>query len=206
MSTRTAVVRRGGGPWVRPSRPTVSLPLSVPLIAGVVGALPLFVAAQPGEGTRDVAFWLQRGAAPGACQPLAAAASRWHQLVAGCHVPAANRCQSVVATPIVRRLARWHSRNRQRPWSEGLVAAQAAGQAAEAVRGRASSVRHSAQWMPSGGGAWVRERSVPHRSSWRGLPQRRQASCRAAAFFLLLPPAARFRVVPVAQLHAVRVG
>jgi hypothetical protein len=43
----------------RPSRPPLSLPLSVPLIGGVVGALPLFVAAQPGEGTRDTAFWLQ---------------------------------------------------------------------------------------------------------------------------------------------------
>ncbi|MGP4110645.1 hypothetical protein ACTWP5_06975 [Streptomyces sp. 4N509B] len=55
MAVETA--RRGG--WTRPSRPPLSLPLSVPLIAAVVGALPLFVAAQPGEGSRDTTFWLQ---------------------------------------------------------------------------------------------------------------------------------------------------
>ncbi|MEO3752330.1 O-antigen polymerase [Streptomyces sp. B6B3] len=42
-----------------PTRPLLSLPLSVPLIGLIVGGLPLFVAAQPGEGTRDTAFWLQ---------------------------------------------------------------------------------------------------------------------------------------------------
>lgn len=45
--------------WLRPSRPPLSLPLSVPLISAVVGALPLVVAAQPGEGVRDTTFWLQ---------------------------------------------------------------------------------------------------------------------------------------------------
>jgi hypothetical protein len=57
----TEAARRGtwGVRPVRPSRPPVSLPLSVPLIGGVVGALPLLVAAQPGVGTRDTTFWLQ---------------------------------------------------------------------------------------------------------------------------------------------------
>jgi hypothetical protein len=40
-------------------RPLLSLPLSVPLIAAVTAGLPLAVAAQPGEGARDTAFWLQ---------------------------------------------------------------------------------------------------------------------------------------------------
>lgn len=51
------------GVWRRsrvvPSRPLLSLPLSVPLIAGITGVLPLAVAAQQGEGTRDATFWLQ---------------------------------------------------------------------------------------------------------------------------------------------------
>ncbi|WP_234320416.1 O-antigen polymerase [Streptomyces sp. SBT349] len=42
-----------------PGRAVLSRPLSVPLIGGLVGALPLAVAAQPGEGLRDTAFWLQ---------------------------------------------------------------------------------------------------------------------------------------------------
>lgn len=37
----------------------LSRPLSVPLIAGIVVLLPLFVATRPGEGFRDAAFWLQ---------------------------------------------------------------------------------------------------------------------------------------------------
>lgn len=37
----------------------LSRALSVPLIAAVVGVLPLFVAVQPGAGVRDAAFWLQ---------------------------------------------------------------------------------------------------------------------------------------------------
>ncbi|MFI9461264.1 hypothetical protein [Streptomyces xiamenensis] len=40
-------------------RAVLSRPLSVPLVAGVVGLLPFAVAAQPGEGVRDTAFWLQ---------------------------------------------------------------------------------------------------------------------------------------------------
>ncbi|WP_234347781.1 O-antigen polymerase [Streptomyces specialis] len=42
-----------------PGRAVLSRPLSVPLIAGVVGVLPLAVAAQPGEGVRDATFYLQ---------------------------------------------------------------------------------------------------------------------------------------------------
>ncbi|MDT0344535.1 hypothetical protein [Streptomyces litchfieldiae] len=42
-----------------PSRAVLSRPLSVPLIGGVVGILPLAVAAQPGEGLRDTTYWLQ---------------------------------------------------------------------------------------------------------------------------------------------------
>ncbi|RBM19078.1 O-antigen polymerase [Streptomyces sp. PT12] len=42
-----------------PSRAVLSRPLSVPLISGIVGVLPLAVAAQPGEGLRDTTFWLQ---------------------------------------------------------------------------------------------------------------------------------------------------
>ncbi|WP_129839583.1 hypothetical protein [Streptomyces sp. RFCAC02] len=42
-----------------PPRAVLSRALSVPLIAGLVGALPLAVAAQPGEGVRDTAYWLQ---------------------------------------------------------------------------------------------------------------------------------------------------
>ncbi|MFD5319711.1 O-antigen polymerase [Streptomyces sp. NPDC127098] len=42
-----------------PSRAVLSRPLSVPLIGGLVGILPLAVAAQPGEGVRDTTFWLQ---------------------------------------------------------------------------------------------------------------------------------------------------
>ncbi|WP_370592727.1 O-antigen polymerase [Streptomyces sp. NBRC 109706] len=42
-----------------PQRAVLSRPLSVPLIATVVGALPLAVAAQPGPGLRDTTFWLQ---------------------------------------------------------------------------------------------------------------------------------------------------
>ncbi|GAA1897890.1 hypothetical protein GCM10009716_04800 [Streptomyces sodiiphilus] len=40
-------------------RAVLSRPLSVPLVAGVVGILPLAVTAQPGEGVRDATFWLQ---------------------------------------------------------------------------------------------------------------------------------------------------
>ncbi|MDT0264796.1 hypothetical protein RM844_00675 [Streptomyces sp. DSM 44915] len=42
-----------------PRRAVLSRPLSVPLIATVVGALPLAVAAQQGSGLRDATFWLQ---------------------------------------------------------------------------------------------------------------------------------------------------
>ncbi|UCM87550.1 hypothetical protein [Streptomyces marincola] len=42
-----------------PGRAVLSRPLSVPLIGGLVGALPLVVAAQPGVGLRDTTFWLQ---------------------------------------------------------------------------------------------------------------------------------------------------
>ncbi|MDT0444223.1 hypothetical protein [Streptomyces johnsoniae] len=42
-----------------PGRAVLSRPLSVPLIGGIVGMLPLAVAAQPGEGLRDTTFWLQ---------------------------------------------------------------------------------------------------------------------------------------------------
>ncbi|MFB4194282.1 hypothetical protein [Streptomyces carpaticus] len=48
----------GPGPGLG-QRAVLSRPLSVPLVAGVVGLLPLAVAAQPGEGVRDTAFWLQ---------------------------------------------------------------------------------------------------------------------------------------------------
>lgn len=40
-------------------RAGLSRPLSLPLIGGVVVLLPLAVAAQPGDGPRDTAFWLQ---------------------------------------------------------------------------------------------------------------------------------------------------
>ncbi|WP_223291026.1 O-antigen polymerase [Streptomyces avicenniae] len=49
---------RGGGA-APPPRAVLSRALSLPLICGLVGALPLAVAAQPGEGVRDTAFWLQ---------------------------------------------------------------------------------------------------------------------------------------------------
>lgn len=42
-----------------PRRAVLSRPLSVPLIATVVVALPLAVAAQPGPGLRDTTYWLQ---------------------------------------------------------------------------------------------------------------------------------------------------
>ncbi|RKN45907.1 hypothetical protein [Streptomyces hoynatensis] len=50
------VAGRGRG---APGRAVLSRPLSVPLIGGIVGILPLAVAAQPGEGVRDTTFWFQ---------------------------------------------------------------------------------------------------------------------------------------------------
>src|SRR5690242_4114547 len=51
---------------VRPAAVTAGTPraalsraLTVPLVIGVVGVLPVVVASRPGPGPRDTAFWLQ---------------------------------------------------------------------------------------------------------------------------------------------------
>ncbi|TGY99394.1 hypothetical protein E5Z02_30795, partial [Streptomyces rhizosphaericola] len=52
-----------GGPLEPPERPIawsmLSRALSVPLILGLVCFLPAVIAAQPGSGVRDTAYWLQ---------------------------------------------------------------------------------------------------------------------------------------------------
>ncbi|MEW2065836.1 hypothetical protein [Streptomyces sp. NPDC007346] len=52
-----------GGPFEPPERPIawamLSRALSVPLILGLVCFLPAVIAAQPGSGVRDTAYWLQ---------------------------------------------------------------------------------------------------------------------------------------------------
>ncbi|MFE9697339.1 hypothetical protein [Streptomyces sp. NPDC006270] len=53
----------GGGPFEPPERPIawamLSRALSVPLVLGLVCFLPAVIAAQPGSGVRDTAYWLQ---------------------------------------------------------------------------------------------------------------------------------------------------
>ncbi|WP_329217620.1 hypothetical protein [Streptomyces microflavus] len=55
--------RARGGPFEPPERPIawamLSRAVSVPLILGLVCFLPAVIAAQPGNGVRDTAYWLQ---------------------------------------------------------------------------------------------------------------------------------------------------
>ncbi|MEU0161653.1 hypothetical protein ABZ154_23150 [Streptomyces sp. NPDC006261] len=55
--------RARGGPFEPPERPIawamLSRAVSVPLILGLVCFLPAVIAAQPGNGVRDAAYWLQ---------------------------------------------------------------------------------------------------------------------------------------------------
>lgn len=55
----SAPVREYAGPGYATPRAVLSRALAVPLVLGMVGVLPVAVAAQPGPGVRDAAFWLQ---------------------------------------------------------------------------------------------------------------------------------------------------